>query len=138
MDSLNLSFQAIDMSKVVAVVGSQSSSVTLSMLSILTPLEIPTISYSATSPDLDDNNAFPFFLRTVPSDSLQASALVQLVQEMNVTFVGALYQDNNYGLRGIRKFEELAKKAGICVENPLPVNVGDSEGSLRQKLANLR
>ncbi|XP_070192200.1 uncharacterized protein [Littorina saxatilis] len=130
--------EAIDMSKVVAVVGSQSSSVTLSMLSILTPLEIPTISYSATSPDLDDNNAFPFFLRTVPSDSLQASALVQLVQEMNVTFVGALYQDNNYGLRGIRKFEELAKKAGICVENPLPVNVGDSEGSLRQKLANLR
>lgn len=59
------------MDKVVAVIGSQSSTVTLSSLSVLTPLRMPMISYSSTSADLDDRVSYPFFSRTVPSDSVQ-------------------------------------------------------------------
>nr|KAG5711388.1 hypothetical protein BaRGS_006085 [Batillaria attramentaria] len=114
----------IDMSKVVAVVGSQSSSVTLNALSVLTPLRMPTVSYSATSPDLDDRDDYPYFLRPVPSDSLQARALVDLLLAINVTHVGAMRQDNNYGLRGMQIFVDIAEAEGICVETPSVV--GDS------------
>lgn len=114
--------KGIDMKKVVAVVGSQSSSVTLSALSVLTPLGKPTVSYSATSPDLDDRVNFPYFLRPVPSDTLQARALLDLLHAINVTHVGGLHQDNNYGLRGMQTFVSMAEEEGVCVETPFPID----------------
>ncbi|XP_076469617.1 uncharacterized protein LOC143299956 [Babylonia areolata] len=132
-----LSGEVIDMKKVVAVIGSQSSSVTLSALSLLTPLRIPTISYSATSPDLDDRQSYPYFLRPVPSDSLQARALVELVKLLNVTYVAAMHQNNNYGWRGIQAFVAMAEAAGICVESSVPVDDGDSEVDLHDALRDI-
>ena len=126
------------MTKVVAVVGSQSSSVTLSSLSLLTPLHLPSVSYSATSPDLDDRVSFPYFLRPVPSDSLQARALVAVLRVLNVSYVGAMHQSNNYGLRGIQQFVKIAEEVGICVETPVPVNDGLSQVSLLQALRDIR
>ena len=126
------------MSRVAAVVGSQSSSVTLSSLSVLTPLHIPTVSYSATSPDLDDRVSFPYFLRPVPSDSLQARALVDILHVLNVSYVGAMHQSNNYGLRGMQQFVQMAEEAGICVESPVPVDDGLSQVALLQALRDIR
>jgi ABC-type branched-subunit amino acid transport system substrate-binding protein len=62
--------------KVVGVIGSLSSDCTLSVTSFCTNQNLPSISYSASSPDLDDSVNYPYFLRTVPSDEEQAIAMV--------------------------------------------------------------
>lgn len=129
--------QTFDPSKVVAVVGSQSSSVTLSALNILTQLRLPTISYSATSADLDDRVNFPYFSRTVPSDSVQALVLVEILRFLNVSYVGFLYQNNNYGIRGMQQFMKQAEEKGICVESPIAVDADDSSSTIRRKLTSI-
>ena len=37
--------------------------------------QVPQISFSATSPLLSNKDAYPFFLRTVPPDTIQAKVL---------------------------------------------------------------
>ncbi|XP_025107304.1 uncharacterized protein LOC112572022 [Pomacea canaliculata] len=126
--------EVIDMDKVVAVIGSQSSTVTLSSLSVLTPLRMPMISYSSTSADLNDRVSYPFFSRTVPSDSVQARALLNLAKLMNVTYLGAFHQNNNYGIRGMQSFIAMAEEAGVCVETSIPLEESTSQVELLSHL----
>ena len=66
--------------KVVGMVGSLSSDSTLAVASFCTSQRVPTISYAASSPDLDDPINYPYFLRTVPSDEEQAIAMTEVGQ----------------------------------------------------------
>ena len=75
----NLFDVCVPLEKVVGVVGCLSSDATLAVTSFCTHQKLPTISYSASSPDLDDNVNYPYFLRTVPSDEEQAIAMVEVV-----------------------------------------------------------
>ncbi|XP_050414720.1 uncharacterized protein LOC126828782 [Patella vulgata] len=109
----------IDISKIIAVVGAQSSNLAVSILPTLSNLAIPLISYSATSPDLDDRINYPYFLRTVPSDALQVEAILNVVKKLNVSHVSVINVNNNYGRKAVALFKRLAENSGICVENSL-------------------
>ncbi|XP_041348304.1 uncharacterized protein LOC121367917 [Gigantopelta aegis] len=115
--------EVIDVSKIVAAVGAQSSTVTLAAVQPLQNLGIPLVSYGATSPVLDDKETYPFFLRTVPSDTVQSKAMVELVQKLGVTHVSTISINNNYGRKGIGQFRMMAEKLGICVGDPYEVSV---------------
>ena len=106
----------INFDHVIAAVGALSSKVTLIVADLLTALNIPMISYGASSAGLDDRVRYPYFLRTVPSDTLQVAGLVEVLKEMELTHVAAVYIDDAYGQNGIRAFKELAQRNGICVE----------------------
>ncbi|KAK3102405.1 hypothetical protein FSP39_011161 [Pinctada imbricata] len=106
----------VDFDRVIAVVGALSSKVSLIVADLMTSLRIPMISYGASSAGLDDRVRYPYFLRTVPSDTLQVAGLVGVLKEMNFTHVGAIYIDDPYGLNGIQAFKEMATANGICVE----------------------
>ncbi|ESO91183.1 hypothetical protein LOTGIDRAFT_96443, partial [Lottia gigantea] len=114
-----------DPSKVVAVVGAQSSSIALNILPSLTELGIPLISYSATSSDLDDKINYPYFLRTVPSDTQQSIAIYEIVKLLKASHVSAINVNNNYGRKGIAKFIEFAEVNGICVEKSIELSERD-------------
>ncbi len=47
--------------------------------SLLTPLEIPQISPSATSSELSDEASYPYFFRTAPPDGQQAAFIAAVL-----------------------------------------------------------
>ncbi|XP_076447686.1 uncharacterized protein LOC143284661 [Babylonia areolata] len=109
--------------EVVGVVGSLSSDSTLAVASFSSPQRIPTISYAASSPDLDDTVNYPYFLRTVPSDEEQATAMTELIKAMGWEYVGLLYVANNYGTKGALAFKRVANQHGVCVATPVAISV---------------
>ncbi|KAL8604320.1 hypothetical protein ACOMHN_028083 [Nucella lapillus] len=117
---------------VVGVVGSLSSDSTLAVASFNSPQRIPTISYAASSPDLDDTINYPYFLRTVPSDVEQAIAMTELIKAMGWEYVGLLYVSNNYGTKGAQAFKQVANERGVCVAKPVPITVNPTNVDEKQ------
>lgn len=78
---------------IVGVIGPGSSSVAIQVQNLLQLFNIPQIAYSATSIDLSDKTLFKYFLRVVPSDTLQARALVDIVKRYNWTYVSAVHTE---------------------------------------------
>jgi ABC-type branched-subunit amino acid transport system substrate-binding protein len=74
------------------------------------PLQIPTISPSATSPDLTAADPGDWFFRTTPSDAAgQGAILARLAKEQGHNRVGVLYRDDAYG-RGLA--DEVVREFG--------------------------
>ncbi|BFZ09115.1 hypothetical protein BsWGS_12154 [Bradybaena similaris] len=108
-------------SQVAVAIGAESSDVTLSALPILTELNIPMISYSATHPVLDNRIMYPYFSRTLSSDAVQSKAFVDILKYLKVTFVGAIVIKNTYGLELYTRFKQLAESEGICVDDAVNI-----------------
>ncbi|KAJ9573800.1 hypothetical protein L9F63_008837, partial [Diploptera punctata] len=107
---------------VVAVIGAQSSSVTIQVATMLRLFKVPQISYMATSPSLSDNDRFPYFFRTVPSDVNQAHAMLEILRKFNWTYVSVVHSDNEYGLHGFETLKTLAEKYNVCFSAPQRVD----------------
>ncbi|KAI9538769.1 hypothetical protein NQZ68_012422 [Dissostichus eleginoides] len=101
---------------VLAVVGASGSTRSISMSRIIGPFNIPQVSYFATCACLSDNQQYPSFFRTIPSDKFQADALAKLVKHFGWTWIGAVREDSDYGNNGMASFLHAARKEGICVE----------------------
>ncbi|MBN3311122.1 GRM1 protein, partial [Amia calva] len=100
---------------IAGVIGPGSSSVAIQVQNLLQLFNIPQIAYSATSIDLSDKTLFKYFLRVVPSDTLQARALLDIVKRYNWTYVSAVHTEGNYGESGMEAFKELAAQEGLCI-----------------------
>ena len=111
--------EIINFDHVVSIVGALSSGVTLYLADMATSLGIPMISYSASSPDLDNKVRYPYFLRTVPSDNLQVRGMIEMLYDLTVTHVGLLYIDDAYGRAGKDALVKEASSRGICVEETI-------------------
>ncbi|XP_053083316.1 G-protein coupled receptor family C group 6 member A [Pangasianodon hypophthalmus] len=98
-----------------AVIGAYHSETSIAVARMLNLQLIPQISYASTADILSDKSRFPGFLRTVPSDVHQTSAMVQLLSERKWTWVGFLTTDGDYGRAALDSFISQATKAGICV-----------------------
>ena len=131
--------EIVPKNKTVAVIGPLSSGATIPVTHFFSPLNIPVVSYSASSPDLDDRVNFPNFLRTVPSDIQQAKVMVDIILKMKWEYVGLIYVGNNYGTKGKLAFEKLASQSGICVADPFEISeADDGEVELHEVLRKLR
>ncbi|XP_031437868.2 metabotropic glutamate receptor 1 isoform X2 [Clupea harengus] len=100
---------------IAGVIGPGSSSVAIQVQNLLQLFNIPQIAYSATSTDLSDKALFKYFLRVVPSDVLQARAMLDIVKRYNWTYVSAVHTEGNYGESGMEAFKELAAEEGLCI-----------------------
>ncbi|XP_060115139.1 taste receptor type 1 member 1 [Heteronotia binoei] len=100
--------------KTVALIGPDRSEYALITASLLGILLMPEVSYEASSPLLSLKRTYPSFLRTIPSDRLQAEALVSLLKAFGWTWVVAVGSENTYGRQGLRTLHEVATKEGIC------------------------
>uniref|UniRef100_A0A4W5PDZ8 Glutamate metabotropic receptor 1 n=1 Tax=Hucho hucho TaxID=62062 RepID=A0A4W5PDZ8_9TELE len=78
---------------IAGVIGPGSSSVAIQVQNLLQLFNIPQIAYSATSIDLSDKTLFKYFLRVVPSDTLQARAILDIVKHYNWTYVSAVHTE---------------------------------------------
>ena len=100
-----------------ALVGPSFSGSTLSVLRLLTPLKVPVISYSATSPNIGADEGHDYFARVVPSDESQGPAMISFIQHHNWTQICILFQDNSYATKGALETQAAANRAGITVLN---------------------
>jgi branched-chain amino acid transport system substrate-binding protein len=80
-----------------AIVGPASSTVALDVLVTLRRERVLTCSPAATALALDDFPDEGLFFRTVPSDSVQASALARAIELTGRSSVALLYVDDAYG-----------------------------------------
>ncbi|XP_061074748.1 taste receptor type 1 member 3 [Conger conger] len=101
--------------RVMAVIGPQTSDMTSVIGKLLGFFLMPLISYGATSEKFSDKRLYPSFLRTVPSDKRQAEAIIQLLKRFNWTWVAMVGSDDEYGKQGIWELSSLATNNGICV-----------------------
>lgn len=98
-------------------IGPYLSDSSIYLAEILTDLKVPQISYAATSTTLDDQNIFPYFFRTVPTDDKQVLAMLQYLDKNNIRYVQLLYTDESYGQQGVTQFDRLIDQYDlkICV-----------------------
>ncbi|OWF56546.1 Metabotropic glutamate receptor 5 [Mizuhopecten yessoensis] len=100
------------------VLGTSRSQTTSNVLNMLGS-NIPVISPFATLPELAN---FPNFLRTTPADNDQVQVVIQLLKDLNWTYIAALYTNDNYGSSGMEKILQLARENGICVDVVQAIN----------------
>ncbi len=81
---------------IAGLIGPGSSTVTIQVQNLLSLFQIPQIGYSATSKDLSVKSLYEYFLRVVPSDKLQAQALVDIIKHYNWTYVSTVYTEGMY------------------------------------------
>ena len=81
---------------IAGLIGPGSSQVTIQVQNLLSLFNIPQLGYSATSKDLSDKSLYKYFMRVVPSDKLQARALVDIVQRYNWTYVSTVYTEGKH------------------------------------------
>ncbi|RWS04844.1 metabotropic glutamate receptor 4-like protein, partial [Dinothrombium tinctorium] len=106
---------AIEQKVISGVVGAASSVTSIQVANLLRLFKIPQISYFSTSPELSNKQRFEYFLRTVPSDTNQAQAMVDIIKLLNWTYVSVIYEESNYGVKAFEVLEELLIKNGICL-----------------------
>ncbi len=91
----------IEVEGVHAIVGPNSSAASLPIAERVTgPAGVPTVSFSATSPELSGVADKDFFFRVAPSDVLQGPVLARVVREQGFDHVGLVYVDDAWG-RGL-------------------------------------
>lgn len=98
-----------------ALVGAGGSDLSIATARILGLYHFPQVSYSSTSSALQSKFQFPTFLRTVPSDQHQSTAMARLVLRFGWTWVGTISADDDYGKYGIKDFKEQVEEAGVCI-----------------------
>ncbi|KAK8567451.1 hypothetical protein V6N13_105416 [Hibiscus sabdariffa] len=120
-------YQVIE-KEVVAFIGPQSSSLAHMISSIANGLQVPLVSYAATDPSLSAKQ-FPFFVRTVQSDSNQMNVMASLVDFYGWKEAIAIYVDDDYGRNGISALnDEFDKRmAKAFYKFPLPSNFTQSD-----------
>ena len=96
-----VALRLVEVDGVHGIVGPNASSAALPVAqSISAALEIPTISPSATSPQLTGVEDNGYFFRTALSDAAQGPVLARVTRERGFNNVGLVYQDDAYG-RGL-------------------------------------
>ena len=103
------------------VVGATLSSVSVTVANLLRLFQLPQISYASTTPKLSESS-FDYFARTVPSDSNQARAIVDILQKLNFTYVNTIYSHGDYGEGGFREFKRLIKLSTVVNDNDTSTN----------------
>ncbi len=117
--------------KIIGIIGPPRSSNTLIAATIASVYTVPLISYYATSVELSDTDRFPFFLRTVPPDTFQAKAIVDILLHFNWKYIALFYSINSYGIQGAAQIQKLAEISDICIAINLPISNQPSVQEIR-------
>ena len=89
--------KAVTTGKGVAVIGAAYSGISIAVANLAGLFHVPVVSYASTSRLLSDRQRFKHFLRTVPSDTHQAQAMVDVIREFDWNFVSTIASDTEYG-----------------------------------------
>uniref|UniRef100_A0A3P8W0R4 G-protein coupled receptors family 3 profile domain-containing protein n=1 Tax=Cynoglossus semilaevis TaxID=244447 RepID=A0A3P8W0R4_CYNSE len=89
---------------VLGIVGDSFSTSTIAISTVVGLYRVPLVSYFATCSCLSDREKFPSFFRTIPSDSFQVRAMIQILKHFGWTWAGLLISNDDYGVHAARAF----------------------------------
>lgn len=122
---------------ILGVIGGSYSSVSIQVANLLRLFRIPQISPASTAKALSDKSRFEMFARTVPPDTFQAIALVDIVKKFNWTYVSTIASEGSYGESGIDVFQREAEKRNICIAIAEKVPSNANEAKFMEVVGNL-
>jgi metabotropic glutamate receptor 5 len=100
--------------RIIGLLGSESSITTVEAANMMSLFRIPHISYMASSRSLSNKVKYPGFFRTVPSDAVQAKAVVAILRHFEWTFVNVLYSRGEYGEEAFKSLVKETENTNIC------------------------
>lgn len=127
--------------KGVAIVGAAYSGITIAVANLAGLFHVPVISYASTSRLLSDRKRFKNFLRTVPSDTRQAQAMVDIIRKFDWNFVSTVASDTEYGRSGIDSFKHAVNSrehSRICIAVDVVFTVRTPKSKVRQIFSKIR
>ncbi|KAL4228423.1 hypothetical protein ACF0H5_011470 [Mactra antiquata] len=107
--------------RVLGYIGGQSTDVSEPAALQLTKLKFVQISYSATNPILSNKEAYPYFMRIITPDNVQAKALIAVVKQLKGKYIQVVYSEGAYGEGGRNAVMEEAKANLICIAQDIKV-----------------
>ena len=120
-ESVGANAANVSVAPTLGMVGALSSRISVPVANLGRLFRVPQISYGSTSPLLNNRNRHSYFYRTIPSDDLQAKAMVDLMLYFNWTHISTIYSNDAYGQPGIAELHKLADEKGICIDLNEPV-----------------
>ena len=105
----------------------------MTLATLAAAYQLPQISPSSTSDDLDDKNRAPYFARTVPTNAGDAQAMILCLKELGVTHFGIYYVRDAYGTAFHSHLTQFANQYGL---KPIPISY-DSAQDIPRTMANL-
>uniref|UniRef100_A0A7S2BXW5 Receptor ligand binding region domain-containing protein n=1 Tax=Haptolina brevifila TaxID=156173 RepID=A0A7S2BXW5_9EUKA len=135
--ALLAALRLVDNQKVSAIIGAASSGPSAAMALLLGQLNVPQISYSATSAILSDGALFPYFLRTPPSDAFQVLGILKVISGLfGYRQIATVTTTGPYGSGGLSAITQAAQDAGIEILTSVTFNRDTQD--LSAKIAQLR
>lgn len=133
--------EAVTKSRGVAVIGAAYSGISIAIANLAGLFHVPVVSYASTSRLLSDRTRFKNFLRTVPSDTRQAQAMVDVILAFDWNFVSTIASDTEYGRSGIDSFKQAVngrKDYRICIAVDEVFTVRTSKAKVREMISKIR
>uniref|UniRef100_H9GKG7 Taste receptor type 1 member 3 n=1 Tax=Anolis carolinensis TaxID=28377 RepID=H9GKG7_ANOCA len=120
--------------RVLAVIGPHSSELSMVTAKLFSFFLIPQVSYGATSEKLN-NEQYPSFFRTVPSDKIQIDALSQLLIAFKWNWIAVVASDDDYGREGLSLLSSTMNGKSICIayEGLIPTDL--SNANVQEKMS---
>nr|XP_046253759.1 taste receptor type 1 member 1-like [Scatophagus argus] len=112
-----------NLSKMIAVVGSFSSTDSLTVAPLFMMDLIPMVSYGSAASAFTEKVRFPSFLRTVHSNKDIIEVIVQIILHFNWRWVAFLNSDNDFGKDGLDLFIKRIQDTEICLAYSKDVNI---------------
>ncbi|XP_043932097.1 extracellular calcium-sensing receptor-like [Protopterus annectens] len=111
--------------KLLIVIAEDFSTLTVPIARLLGIYKFPQISHAAGLPLLSDKIQFPSFLRTAGSLYPQQFGLAEFVKYFGWTWVGILYEDNDFNAPAAEQMKELLAEMNICAAfyEVIPTNI---------------
>jgi hypothetical protein len=134
---ISMTFSTNKKVQLAGVIGCLYSEVSETVANFLRVFEIPQISYSSTSVILSNKDIYSYFLRTVPPDTFQAKALVDIIRKFGWSYVSTVNSDGAYGTKGIEMFWKRAEENGICIDEKVQLTVFPSKAEYDSVLERL-
>ncbi|KAL5010700.1 hypothetical protein ScPMuIL_013005 [Solemya velum] len=136
----DIAFSRSTSSRSSCVIGPEWSSeaaVVSKMLGSMSPFSrLPQIGYSTTASSLANRDLYPNFFRVVPPDDVQIKVMVELMRQLDWTYLAIYYENSNYGVEGVTQLETLAKPYGICVSIKMKVDAHQTTNEIETTIRN--
>ena len=101
--------------RVAGVTGVTKSSTAARVAAVMSTVHIPVVSTTATSDDLSNKRAYPYFLRIGPPDKYQSQAILDILEHYDWRYFALVYSEGSYGQNGAKNIERGAKERGLCL-----------------------
>ncbi|XP_028649069.1 extracellular calcium-sensing receptor-like [Erpetoichthys calabaricus] len=112
LDDISMDFNCKGSPPVLAIVGDPTSTNSIALSRILSLFRMPLISYYATCACLSNKQEHPSFFRTIPSDTFQVKAMIEILKHFGWTWVGAIASEDDYGQNAMAELSEQIKSIG--------------------------